>query len=38
MESGVLGGAETVSHVSVIFGSPNKVDRVEIVDVASFPG
>lgn len=37
MESGVLGLEERVSHVSVLFGS-KKVDRVEMVDMDSFPG
>lgn len=38
VESGVLGLAERMSQVSVLFGSPGKVDRVEIVEGASFPG
>lgn len=38
VESGMLGLAERMSHVSVLLGSPGKVDRVEIVEVASFPG
>lgn len=37
VESGVLGLAEVMSHVSVLFGSLGEADKVEI-EAASFPG
>lgn len=37
MGCGVLVLAESITHVSVLSGSPGKVDGLETVDMTSFP-